>query len=119
MYGYALRHPRKNANPNIKNNRGLTSLTLSCELGRDNIFRFTFICPILVFLVLTFYVNNYLNTGKYMSKNLVLICFREMLELSCKEFWRYSNITCCGYPLGALDSIQVFPWDTGLCQVFP
>ncbi|XP_023321114.1 transient receptor potential cation channel subfamily V member 5 isoform X3 [Eurytemora carolleeae] len=69
MYGYALRHPRKNANPNIKNNRGLTSLTLSCELGRDNI-------------------------------------FREMLELSCKEFWRYSNITCCGYPLGALDSIQ-------------
>ena len=39
MYGYALRHPRKNANPNIKNNRGLTSLTLSCELGRDNIFR--------------------------------------------------------------------------------
>ena len=31
---------------------------------------------------------------------------REMLELSCKEFWRYSNITCCGYPLGALDSIQ-------------
>ena len=30
-----------------------------------------------------------------------------MLELSCKEFWRYSNITCCGYPLGALDSIQV------------
>jgi hypothetical protein len=39
MYGYALRHPRKNANPNMKNNRGLTSLTLSCELGRDNIFR--------------------------------------------------------------------------------
>ena len=29
-----------------------------------------------------------------------------MLELSCTEFWRYSNITCCGYPLGALDSIQ-------------
>jgi len=35
------------------------------------------------------------------------IYLREMLELSCKEFWRYSNITCCGYPLGALDSIQV------------
>ena len=33
-------------------------------------------------------------------------CLREMLELSCTEFWRYSNITCCGYPLGALDSIQ-------------
>ena len=69
MYGYALRHPRKNANPYIKNNRGLTCLTLSCELGRD-------------------------------------IIFKEMLELSCTEFWRYSNITCCGYPLGALDSIQ-------------
>ena len=69
MYGYALRHPRKNANPYIKNQRGLTCLTLSCELGRDTI-------------------------------------FREMLELSCTEFWRYSNITCCGYPLGALDSIQ-------------
>ena len=63
MYGYALRHPRKNANPYIKNNRGLTCLTLSCELGRD-------------------------------------IIFKEMLELSCTEFWRYSNITCCGYPLG-------------------
>ena len=69
MYGYALRHPRKNANPYIKNQRGLTCLTLSCELGRDTI-------------------------------------FREMLELSCTEFWRYSNITCCGYPLGALDSIE-------------
>ena len=23
-----------------------------------------------------------------------------MLEMSCVEFWRYSNITCCGYPLG-------------------
>ena len=39
MYGYALRHPKKNGNPYIKNNRGLTPLTLSCELGRDNIFR--------------------------------------------------------------------------------
>ena len=62
-------HCRKNANPYIKNHRGLTCLTLSCELGRD-------------------------------------IIFKEMLELSCTEFWRYSNITCCGYPLGALDSIQ-------------
>ena len=32
--------------------------------------------------------------------------FQEMLEMSCIEFWRYSNITCCGYPLGALDSIM-------------
>ncbi|KAG1653514.1 Transient receptor potential cation channel subfamily V member 6 [Nymphon striatum] len=31
--------------------------------------------------------------------------FREMLELSSLEFWRYSNITCAGYPLNALDSI--------------
>ncbi|KAL1138771.1 hypothetical protein AAG570_008833 [Ranatra chinensis] len=31
--------------------------------------------------------------------------FREMLELSSKEFWRYSNITCSAYPLNALDTI--------------
>lgn len=31
--------------------------------------------------------------------------FREMLELSAKEFWRYSNITCSAYPLNALDTI--------------
>ena len=31
--------------------------------------------------------------------------FKDMLELSCKEFWRYSNICCSAYPLGALDSI--------------
>ena len=34
------------------------------------------------------------------------ILFKEMLELSCKEFWRYSNVCCSGYPLGALDSIR-------------
>ena len=69
MYGYALRHPLKSANANIRNQRALTCLTLSCELGRDE-------------------------------------CFKDMLELSATEFWRYSNITCCGYPLGALDSIE-------------
>ena len=31
--------------------------------------------------------------------------FREMLELTCVEFWRYSNITCSAYPLNALDTI--------------
>ncbi|KAF5290002.1 hypothetical protein FQR65_LT11668 [Abscondita terminalis] len=31
--------------------------------------------------------------------------FREMLELSSKEFWRYSNITCSGYTLNALDTL--------------
>lgn len=31
--------------------------------------------------------------------------FKEMLELSCKEYWRYSNITCSAYPLNALDTI--------------
>lgn len=31
--------------------------------------------------------------------------FLEMLELSAKEFWRYSNITCSGYPLNALDTL--------------
>jgi hypothetical protein len=28
-----------------------------------------------------------------------------MLELTAKEFWRYSNITCSAYPLNALDTI--------------
>ncbi len=69
MFGYALRHPLHSANPEIPNNAGLTSLTLSCKLGRDDL-------------------------------------FKEMLELSCKEFWRYSNICCSAYPLGALDSIR-------------
>lgn len=32
--------------------------------------------------------------------------FREMLELSCREFWRYSNITCSAYPLNALDTLN-------------
>jgi hypothetical protein len=37
-----------------------------------------------------------------LGRNLI---FQEMLELSCIEFWRYSNITCSGYPLSALDTI--------------
>ncbi|CAG0914329.1 unnamed protein product [Notodromas monacha] len=37
-----------------------------------------------------------------LGRNLI---FQEMLELSCIEFWRYSNITCSGYPLNALDTI--------------
>ena len=45
MYGYALRHPKKNGNPYIKNSRGLTPLTLSCELGRDTIFRLVLNIP--------------------------------------------------------------------------
>ncbi|XP_022235044.1 transient receptor potential cation channel subfamily V member 6-like, partial [Limulus polyphemus] len=51
-------------------------------------------------------------TNKYGLTPLTLACklgrneiFREMLELSALEFWRYSNITCSGYPLNALDSI--------------
>lgn len=32
--------------------------------------------------------------------------FKEMLELSAREFWRYSNITCSAYPLNALDTIS-------------
>lgn len=51
MFGYALRHPLKSANPAVVNKQELTCLTLSCKLGRDEI-------------------------------------FKEMLELSCKEFWR-------------------------------
>ena len=69
MFSYALRHPKRSANPEMANNADLTCLTLSCKLGRD-------------------------------------VLFKEMLELSCKEFWRYSNICCSAYPLGALDSIR-------------
>ena len=69
MFGYALRHPLHKANQYLRNDYGLTCLTLSCKLGRDDL-------------------------------------FRDMMELSCKEFWRYSNICCSAYPLGALDSIQ-------------
>ena len=39
MYGYALRHPLKSANANVRNQRALTCLTLSCELGRDECFK--------------------------------------------------------------------------------
>lgn len=68
MFGYALRHPKTPASNGILNNDGFTPLTLSCQLGRADV-------------------------------------FREMLELSCKEFWRYSNITCSAYPLNALDTL--------------
>ena len=40
--------------------------------------------------------------------------FREMLELTAKEFWRYSNITCSAYPLNALDTIL----PDGRCSLF-
>ena len=39
MFGYALKHPTVKADALIRNNRGLTCLTLSCELGRDTIFQ--------------------------------------------------------------------------------
>ncbi|XP_067635994.1 uncharacterized protein iav [Eurosta solidaginis] len=68
MFGYALRHPKTPAKNGIANHSGLTPLTLSCQLGRAEV-------------------------------------FREMLELSAREFWRYSNITCSGYPLNALDTL--------------
>ena len=66
---YFFRHPIKPADQYAENDAGLTCLTLSCKLGRDDL-------------------------------------FQDMLELSCKEFWRYSNICCSAYPLGALDSIK-------------
>lgn len=33
--------------------------------------------------------------------------FDEFLELSAVDFWSYSMIRCCGYPLNELDSIQL------------
>ena len=34
------------------------------------------------------------------------VIFKEMMEITCIEFWRYSNITCSAYPLNALDTIR-------------
>ena len=56
---FLFRHPIKAGNQYLENYAGLTCLTLSCKLGRDDL-------------------------------------FMDMLELSCKEFWRYSNICCSG-----------------------
>ena len=56
---FLFRHPIKPGNQYLENYAGLTCLTLSCKLGRDDL-------------------------------------FMDMLELSCKEFWRYSNICCSG-----------------------
>ncbi len=39
MFGYALRHPLKSASSAVENNAKLTCLTLSCKLGRDEIFK--------------------------------------------------------------------------------
>ncbi|XP_054168611.1 transient receptor potential cation channel subfamily V member 1-like [Oppia nitens] len=35
------------------------------------------------------------------------IIFREIIELSCQEFWTYNIVTCCGYPLNVVDSMQI------------
>ena len=40
MFGYALKHPIKKANHLVRNHRELTSLTLSCLLGRFQCFIF-------------------------------------------------------------------------------
>ena len=40
MFGYALKHPIKKANHLVRNHRELTSLTLSCLLGRFQCFTF-------------------------------------------------------------------------------
>lgn len=54
--------------------------------------------------------NGRMNKAEYTP--LTLACqlgrasvFQEMLELSAREFWRYSNITCSAYPLNALDTL--------------
>lgn len=85
MFGYALRHPKLPASNGIINKAGLTPLTLACKLGKNTIFG---IFPHLR--------NTILGRAEV---------FREMLELSCKEFWRYSNITCSAYTLNALDTL--------------
>ena len=33
--------------------------------------------------------------------------FNEIVELKCFDFWTYSIITCCGYPLNLIDSLQL------------
>ena len=49
MFGYALKHPIKKANHLVRNHRELTSLTLSCLLGRFQCF--TFLCSIFPFVL--------------------------------------------------------------------
>ena len=44
--------------------------------------------------------------------------FREMLELTAREFWRYSNITCSAYPLNALDTILPDGRSSQFCCLF-
>lgn len=90
MFGYALRHPKLPASNGIVNKSGLTPLTLACKLGE---------CIIVPPVAAVFRIHSFsLCTGR-------AEVFREMLELSAKEFWRYSNITCSAYPLNALDTL--------------
>ena len=39
--------------------------------------------------------------------------FNEIVELSCFGIWNYSKITCCGYPLKLIDSIQLICTSNG------
>lgn len=39
--------------------------------------------------------------------------FTEIVELSCYTIWNYSKITCCGYPLSLIDSIQLIYTQNG------
>lgn len=40
--------------------------------------------------------------------------FAEIIEIRCFEFWTYSIITCCGYPLNLIDSIQLVKMKDGI-----
>lgn len=85
MFGYALRHPKLPASNGIVNTAGLTPLTLACKLGKM--------------------IYNSESPYRIQLFEGRAEVFREMLELSAKEFWRYSNITCSAYTLNALDTL--------------
>lgn len=87
MFGYALRHPKLPASNGIINKAGLTPLTLACKLGNNR------------------HILGECNLIRFANCAGRAEVFREMLELSAKEFWRYSNITCSAYTLNALDTL--------------
>ncbi|XP_076372921.1 transient receptor potential cation channel subfamily V member 5-like [Tachypleus tridentatus] len=100
-YNMLLNH---GANPNLQDTYGNMILHVVVVRDKLNMYGYALRHPI------SPAKDNILN--KYGLTPLTLACklgrndiFREMLELSAMEFWRYSNITCSGYPLNALDSI--------------
>ena len=86
MFNHAIRHPVKKALTDIRNNEGLTPLTLAAKLGRKELF---LQCLELSHVVKHFFLNP----------------LRDSSLNFTQEIWRYSNIKCCTYPLRGIDTI--------------